>query len=127
MLTTQHIIEMQTGRRIETAYGEIGEIIQYDPFSSGMCDCLIRRENGLECWYAAHMLKPLDDGGQAALPNRLELIERRKIESIAQLEAIKEKFIREDFHKPWPGQEFGKATIGNAINGALEQSRGNRQ
>jgi hypothetical protein len=43
---------------------------------------------------------------------------------IASLEAIRAQHIR-DFHKPWPGCEFGKAIIGMSIDGALAELKGN--
>lgn len=39
---------------------------------------------------------------------------------IASLQAIREKLISEDWHKPWPGCEHGKALFGMMLDGALK-------
>lgn len=42
---------------------------------------------------------------------------------IAELEKVMVVFMR-GWHKPWPGADFGKAIVGNAIAGAIEDLGG---
>lgn len=96
-----------------------GVIVQYQPFGGSMCDVLIQFSDGYECWYSS-----TERGLRDVVPDRRWIQELRRLESITQLEAILENFIKVEFYKPWPGCEFGKTLIGNGIVGALEELKG---
>lgn len=107
-------------RRI-IARGLRGTIIQWEPLSMQMCDCLIRFEDGSECWYASHELRPDPQDDLAGIPlrSRREAIEDNDRRMKAQLEAIQVRHQKE-LYQPWEGAEFGKAIISKAIQGALD-------
>lgn len=107
-------------RRI-LARGQKGTIIQWEPLSMQMCDCLIRFEDGYECWYASHELRPDPSDDLAGIPllDRAEARRDNDRRMKAQLEAIAVQH-RKELHKPWDGAEFGKALITKAIQGAID-------
>jgi hypothetical protein len=107
-------------RRI-LARGQKGTIIQWEPLSMQMCDCLIRFEDGSECWYASHELRPdpSDDLAGTPLLDRAAARLDNDCRMKAQLEVIKVQH-RKEMGKPWEGAEFAKAIIGNAIQGAID-------
>lgn len=98
-----------------------GTVIQWEPLSMQMCDCLICFDDGSECWYASHELRP-EPGDVLAgipLPDRAEARRDNDRHMKAQIEAIAVQHRRE-MGKTWEGAEFGKAIIGKAIQGALD-------
>lgn len=107
------------GRRVKSVWGETGTVIKWEPLSYGMCDTLIRQDNGKEIWFSSTDLRPIDNLG--LLPSRSTKREVERHRAIASLKSIKEKFINEDWNKPWPGCEFAKAIIGNTINNAIKE------
>lgn len=111
------------------ASGQKAVIQRWEPYGSQMCDALVRFEDGSECWYASHDLRPDPERPFAGIPlaSRLEACRENDRRMKAQLEAIQVRHRKELAH-PWPGCEFGKAHIGNAIALALDDvdSRINR-
>jgi hypothetical protein len=103
-------------RRVKTAWGEIGTVQAWEPLTAGMCDALLRFDDGRTCWFYSGNLTPIDDCGP--LPSREEEQARAKREAVRSLKAIRAKLVAE-WNKPWPGAEFGKALVGQAIDGAL--------
>lgn len=105
------------GRRVRDGWHNVeGEIVKWDPLSSGMCDILVRRDNGDLVWLASYAVKPID--GRGPLPSRQGVRREAAEETLCSLRAIRSQHIA-DFHKPWPGAEFGKAIIGQALNDAI--------
>jgi hypothetical protein len=111
------------GRKVKSAWHRLdnGEVIAWEPLGHAMCDALVRQPDGSVCWYASSDLKPADDSGP--LPSRAEAREKARVKAVASLNAILANHVR-DFHKPWPGCEFGKAHFGNMIIGAIEDLEG---
>jgi len=104
------------GRRVKPFQGDPGEIVKWEPLGSGMCDVLVRVDDGRECWYASHGCRPIDDLGD--LPSRREAQEYARDESLRSLKVIRAQHVR-DFNKPWPGCEFGKGHFGMMVDGAV--------
>lgn len=98
-----------------------GTVIQWEPLSMQMCDALIRFDDGSECWYASHELRPEPGDALAGIPllDRTEARQDNDRRMKAQLEAIAVQH-KKQMGKPWEGAEFGKAIIGKAIQGALD-------
>jgi hypothetical protein len=95
--------------------GQQGTVARYEPLGAGMCDVLFSGDDGREVWVASHECKRLDG---SALPSRRSLIEQADRERLRSLRMIREQHIQE-FHKPWPGMEFGKAHFGQMIDAVL--------
>ena len=109
------------GRRVKSAWHGLadGEIVRWEPLGAAMTDALVRDvASGSLCWYASHGLTPID--GLGPLPSRREARERADRELLASLQADRARLIAE-WHKPWSGCEHGKAIIGRAIDGAIEE------
>lgn len=107
------------GRRVKSDFFRMrGTAIKWEPLGASMTDVLVREDDGRECWYGSHDLQPDDEWGP--LPSRADAQERARVQTIAQLEAIRAQLIAE-WHRPWPGAEFGKALIGQSIDGALKE------
>lgn len=111
------------GRRVKPLMDpRVGEVIRWEPLSEGMCDALVRFEDGFECWHASHSLRPapgdLLEG--IPLPSRQEAREDNDRRMLAQLEGIRANHVR-DLYKPWPGAEFGKGHVGKALDGAIQE------
>lgn len=106
------------GRRVKPFQGEPGEIVKWEPLGAAMCDVLVRYDSGREVWHASHACRPIDDQGD--LPSRREAQEAARVSSLASLRAIRAQHVR-DFHKPWPGCEFGKAHFGQMVDRAIEE------
>jgi hypothetical protein len=106
------------GRRVKPFQGNPGEIVKWEPLSAAMCDVLVRDDDGHECWFASHCCRPID--GLGDLPSRQDAQECARQRSLADLRVILDNHVR-DFNKPWPGCEFGKAIVGNAIVGAIRE------
>ena len=102
-----------------TAHGE-AVVVKWEPLSSGMCDALVRFSDGYECWYATSSLKPVDGRPrQSRADARREADER----TLATLRTVRANHIG-DFNQPWPGCEFGKAIVGNALTRAIQDVEG---
>jgi hypothetical protein len=107
------------GRNVRHAWtGATGEVIRWEPFGAAMTDVLVRHEDGTECWYGSGSLQPVD--GLGPLPDRWEEQKIDREQSILSLQQIRANHVR-DFHKSWPGMEFGKAHFGMMIDGALAE------
>ena len=104
------------GRRVTAPYGETGEVIRWEPLGAGMCDTLVRQDDGHDVWHGSGSLRPSD--GLGPLPRRGEAQERNRLVSLAQLREIRAKHVR-DFRAPWPGIEHGKAILGMSIDAAI--------
>lgn len=107
------------GRRVRSAYYRAEGVVEaWEPWGPNLCDALVVLDDGRKMWLASHCLEPVD--GQGPLPSKAAWCEARRAETKAQLEAIRAKLVAE-WHEPWPGQEFGKVILGNAIDRALER------
>lgn len=93
-------------------------VICWEPYGAGMCDALVEYADGYQVWHSTHMLKPAD--GRERM-SRAEAQRIRDEQMRETLYAIRAEHIR-DFNRPWPGAEFGKTIIGNAINGAIKHT-----
>ena len=109
------------GRRAKSPWGETGEIVKWEPLGSGMCDVLLQQDDGKQVWHGSSSLRPID--GLGPLPSRKEACERAEHKALRQLRAIRAQHV-EQFHIPWPGAEFGKALVGQAIDNAIEDLEG---
>ena len=107
------------GRRVRSPlHRKTGEIIRWEPLGAAMCDALVRHEDSTECWYASYGLIPIDEKGP--LLDRHTARAAARSVAIQQLEAIRAQHVQ-DFYRPWPGAEHGKALVGQMIDGALRQ------
>lgn len=114
-------MQRMIARRV-TGYGlpGVGTVEKWEPLGSGMCDALVRHEDGSMCWYASDSLRPAD--GMGSLPSRDEARRVADLEALAQLRACEREMIEEvRSRRPWPGAEFGKAILGKAIQGAIAE------
>jgi hypothetical protein len=109
------------GRRVKPAFGEYGTVTAWEPLGSGMTDTRVEQDDGKVCWWSSSDLRPVD--GKGSLPTRQEAIDKAKREARSSLVAIRSQLVA-DWNKPWPGAEHGKAIIGKAIDGALEELGG---
>lgn len=105
------------GRRVKAPWDGEGEVVKWEPLGAAMCDALVRFDNGREVWHSSHSLRPID--GLGDLPSRKTAQEVARHRSLAALKSIREQHVR-DFHKPWPGCEFGKAHFGRMVDKAIE-------
>jgi hypothetical protein len=55
------------------------------------------------------------------LPSRAVICARNDTLRRTQLTAIRAWLVGEDWHEAWPGAEFGKAIVGQAVDGALAE------
>jgi hypothetical protein len=96
--------------------GKVGVVVKWDPCSAAMCDAFVVFRDGSECWHSSHEFQPDDDLGP--LPSREEARKVAREESVCTLREIRAQHVR-DFHKAWPGAEFGKAHFGMMVDGAI--------
>jgi hypothetical protein len=83
-----------------------------------MCDALVQFDDGYECWYGSHELRSAHGN---PLPTRQEARRENDARMLSQLQGIRARHERE-FHRPWEqGAEFGRAIIGKAIDGAINE------
>lgn len=101
-----------------------GTIIQWEPYGAAMCDALVQSTDGRLCWHASYALKPID--GLGPLPDRREAQEKRRLEMLASLEAIRAQHVARFRSERWPGCEFAKAIIGKALDGAIAKLKGEK-
>lgn len=94
--------------------GQEGKVLRYEPLGSGMCDTLIAA-GGKEFWVASHELRRVDG---VRIPSRQERRRDADKEALTSLREIRRQHV-EDFLKPWPGLEHGKALLGQMIDGAI--------
>ena len=123
-----------------------GIVLRYEPLGSGMCDTLVRFDvarlpgyccgsdetgrryslrwtrfvPGYECWVASHELRS-EEGGGPAFRLRQEVRRQAAHYRAIELRGIRAGLIA-DWHKPWPGAEFGKAFIGQALDAAIKEA-----
>lgn len=93
-----------------------GIVIRWEPLGEGMCDTLLKYADGREVWHSSAELKPAHGGDP--LPSRRKAREQARRSALTSLRTIRAQHVR-DFSAPWPGAEFGKAIIGQAIDGAI--------
>ena len=99
--------------------GAHGTVRQYDPLASSMCDVLVGHDDGSSCWYASAELCRTDG---APIPDRWVVRKQADICALAALQAIRARHVAE-FDRPWPGANFVKAIIGQALDGAIDHVR----
>lgn len=105
------------GRRVRSGWHRMtGVVLEWDPLTSGMCDVRVQEDCGRECWYASSDLAPADDLGP--LPRRDVAREWARLLALDSLHASRARLIA-NWHEPWPGAEFGKAIVGQSIDGAI--------
>ena len=109
------------GRRVKAPWDGEGEVVKWEPLGTAMCDALVRFDSGREVWHGSHSLRPID--GLGDLPSRKTAQEVARHRAVADLKAIRAQHI-EDFHKPWPGCEFGKAHFGRMVDAAIRDLEG---
>lgn len=110
------------GREVRAPWDGVGVVVKWEPLSSGMCDTLVRFEGGREVWHASHTLRPVGLLAGIPLPNRAEARAEADRRTLAQLQAIRGRLV-DEWHRPWPGAEHGKALVGKGIDGAIEKVR----
>lgn len=118
------------GRRVATRVyrnnvggDETGVVVEWQPLGPALTDALVRFEDGYECWYGSHELKPVD--GLGPLPSRAGAQKAADAVAVRQLRSIRAAHVR-NFGEPWPGLEFGKVLFGQALDGALEELEGKK-
>lgn len=104
------------GRRVRTAWGETGQVVQWEPLGAAMCDALVELDGGRSCWFSSSDLRPID--GQGPLPERCQVREVERQRALRQLRVCRADLVAR-WHEKWPGAEFGKALVGMAIDGAI--------
>ena len=108
------------GRKVKCR-GLFGEVSKWTPLSVASCDALVTFQNGRECWFASHELVPIDALGP--LPSRDEAREAARAERLESLKAIRRQHAK-TFVESWPGAEFGKVVVGQALDGAIDEAKG---
>jgi hypothetical protein len=111
------------GRRAKSPWGEQGEVIKWEPLGAAMCDVLLQQDDGKKVWHASTDLRPIDNLGP--LPSRREACKFAEDRTLRQLRAIRAQHVKELRTTNWPGAEFGKALVGQAIDNAIEELEGN--
>lgn len=105
------------GRTVRSLWGETGTISRWEPLGSAMCDVLVDLDNGKQCWFASSSLR-FKDGSQ--LPSRKEAQQEADNTTLRQLKGMRSGLQREG----WEGAWFGKAILGDAIDGAIDEVEG---
>ncbi len=115
------------GRKVSSAWHRLasGEIVKWEPLGAAMCDVLVRDGLGRVCWYASSDLSPID--GLGPLPSRAVAREWARVIALDDVRAMRAALVAR-WHEPWPGAEFGKAIVGQSIEGAIVEllARGGR-
>lgn len=113
VVDSEQIVRSAAGRAVHEAWGtKAGTIVRWEPFTHAMNDVLLREEGGREIWTSMHGLRPAD--GNGPLPSRHRINEMRDREVAKQLDVIHARLMS-DAHTRWPGMEFGKVHLSNAI------------
>lgn len=103
-----------------TFHGRAAVVTKHEPLGTGLCDAMIAFDDtGDPCWVASHELRRADG---RPVPDRAEAIRRADEETLRSLAVIRAAHVR-DFRRPWPGCNFAKALIGQAIDGAIADVR----
>ena len=106
------------GRKVKSDWHRMtGEVIRWDPLGASMCDVLVREDSGRVCWYSDSDLQPAD--GLGPLSRRDVAREWARLIALDDLRAIRARHVQE-FDRPWPGLEHGKALFGRMVNGVIE-------
>lgn len=110
------------GRKVKSSWHRMtGVVLEWNPLSAAMTDVRVREDGGRECWYSSSDLAPDDDAGP--LPSRAVAREWARVRALDDLLVIRAQHIS-DFHKPWPGLEYGKTIMGQSIDGAIRELLG---
>jgi hypothetical protein len=110
---------MVVGKTVTCSWNNVtGVVMEYTPLSAGLCDVLVESEEGRRCWFASSSLR-FADGSR--LPSRQAVVREAQEDTQQQLLQIREKLITE-WQTPWPGCEFGKAILGQALDKAIAES-----
>lgn len=107
------------GREVRSLWGKTGVVVEWEPLTHSMCDALVEFSDGTKCWHASRELRPIGELAGIPLPSREEAIREADKRALVQLRQIRERLV-DEWHRPWPGAEHGKAIVGSAIDGALE-------
>jgi len=102
-----------------TFRGQKASVLRYEPLCSGMCDTTIQLEDGSILAVGSREVKYPD--GKPYFRDRLEVLREAHRDMLSSLRIIRDQHIR-DFNRPWPGCNFAKAILGNAINGAISET-----
>ena len=109
------------GRRVRVSpWGDEGVVVEWSPLSGGMCDVVIRRDDGSAVAVGSGSCQPVD--GRGELPSRGDAQRAARAETVASLEKIRARLIA-GWHEKWAGCEHGKAIVGRAIDAALKELR----
>jgi hypothetical protein len=112
------------GRMVRAPYHrQEGTVVRWEPLGSGMCDVLIEMKNGKRVWYASPDLRPID--GDRPLPSRRVVQKAARERDLSELRALQAQLIR-DVNQPWPGCEFGKVHLDQALDAAIRELEGNK-
>lgn len=114
----------QVGRRVRILWPEgEGVIARWTPLARTMCDALVRRTDGRECFYSSRDLRPID--GLGPLPSRAEFRARNDAEGLASLRRILRDHVAKHLSgEHWQGCDFGRAQVGNMILEAIKSYGG---
>ncbi len=107
---TYPFIPNLVGRRVLLSSQE-GEIKEYRPLGSSMCDVLVRESSGRECWHASHTMR-FTDGSK--LPNRTEIRKKADEAVLSSLEGLQRD--HQSDQTLWAGKDI----IGRSIDGAVK-------
>ena len=105
------------GRRVKPTFSDEGEVVRWEPLGSGMCDVLVRHDDGREVWHASHTCKPVD--GLGSLPSRQTAIEVARLQSLTQLQSIRDTHVKNFRGSYWAGCDWGRAHFGMMIDAAI--------
>lgn len=107
------------GRKVQSKWQRIqGVVIKWEPLGAALCDVLVQRDEGGPIWVASSELEPVD--GLGPLPLREEARKQNNHCTLVYLRNIRGRLVNE-LKNPWPGAEFGKVILGNALNKAIKE------
>ena len=111
------------GRKVRSGYHNIsGTVLKWEPLSQG-CDVFLEYEYGAQTWLSSNSLEPTD--GLGPLPSRSEVVRAATQEAVESLRSILDKHLQERGQR-WPGSEFGKTIIGQALYRAIAEIQNKR-
>lgn len=107
------------GDKFVDLWGEEYTIVQIEPNHLRRAPDYLSRssKSGQLIWIPAGNVK----GEDMDLHRKMD--EEARQRHLAQLQRIREKFVKEDWHKRWPGCESGKALVGQSLDAAIAEVR----